>query len=70
MPPSKVGQHESAKPLKDQSGYRSGAQARQLGNAKGERLLRERLVEEENTDKLLSDLAEATVNSAAEQKAA
>ena len=46
------------------------AWARQLGNAEGERLLRETLAEEEKTDKILSDLAEATINAAAEQKAA
>ena len=43
------------------------AWARQLGNAEGERLLRETLAEEEKTDKILSDLAEATINAAAEQ---
>ncbi|EYD75269.1 hypothetical protein Rumeso_03180 [Rubellimicrobium mesophilum DSM 19309] len=46
------------------------AWARQLGNAEGERLLRETLAEEERTDKILTDLAEATINAAAEQKAA
>ena len=46
------------------------AWARQLGNAEGERLLRETLAEEERTDKLLTGLAEATINAAAEQKAA
>ena len=46
------------------------AWAKQLGNAEAERLLRETLVEEEKTDKLLTDLAEATINAAAEQQAA
>lgn len=44
--------------------------AKQLGNAEGERLLRETLAEEEKTDKLLTDLAEATINAAAEQQQA
>lgn len=43
------------------------AWARQLGNEEAERLLRETLAEEEKTDKLLTDLAEATINAAAEQ---
>ena len=46
------------------------AWAKQLGNAEAERLLRETLAEEEKTDKILSDLAEATINAAAEQQAA
>ena len=46
------------------------AWAKQLGNAEGERLLRETLAEEEKTDKLLTDLAESTINAAAEQQAA
>ena len=46
------------------------AWARQLGNADAERLLRETLAEEEKTDKLLTDLAESTINAAAEQQAA
>ena len=46
------------------------AWAKQLGNAEGERLLRETLAEEEQTDRILSDLAEATINAAAEQQAA
>ena len=46
------------------------AWARQLGNAEAERLLRETLAEEEKTDKLLTDLAEATINAAAEQQVA
>ncbi len=46
------------------------AWARQLGNAEAERLLRETLAEEEKTDKILTDLAEATINAAAEQPAA
>ena len=44
--------------------------ARQLGNPDAEALLRETLVEEEKTDKLLTDLAEAVINAAAEQQAA
>ena len=46
------------------------AWAKQLGNAEGERLLRETLVEEEETDKILSDQAEATINAAAKSQAA
>ena len=46
------------------------AWAKQLGNAEAERLLRETLAEEEKTDKLLTDLAESTINAAAEQQAA
>ena len=46
------------------------AWARQLGNEEGERLLRETLAEEENTDKILTELAEATINAAAESGAA
>ena len=46
------------------------AWARQLGNAEAERLLRETLAEEEKTDKLLTDLADATINAAAEQQQA
>ena len=46
------------------------AWARQLGNTEAERLLRETLAEEEKTDKLLTDLAEATINAAAEQQQA
>ena len=46
------------------------AWAKQLGNAEGERLLRETLAEEEKTDQLLSELAEATINAAAEQQQA
>ncbi len=46
------------------------AWAKQLGNAEGERLLRETLAEEEKTDQLLSELAEATINAAAESQAA
>ena len=38
--------------------------------AEVQRLLRETLAEEEKTDKILSDLAEATINAAAEQQAA
>ena len=46
------------------------AWAKQLGNAEAERLLRETLAEEEKTDKLLTDLAESTINAAAQQQAA
>ena len=40
-----------------------------MGNAQAERLLRETLAEEEKTDKLLTDLAEATINAAEQQTA-
>jgi ferritin-like metal-binding protein YciE len=46
------------------------AWAKQLGNTEAEQLLRETLAEEEKTDKLLSELAEATINAAAESGAA
>ena len=46
------------------------AWAKQLGNQEAEQLLRETLAEEEKTDKLLSELAEATINAAAESGAA
>ena len=43
------------------------AWARQLGNEEAETLLRETLAEEERTDELLSGLAEATINAAAQE---
>ena len=43
------------------------AWAKQLGNQEAERLLRETLAEEEKTDKLLTQLAEAALNTAAER---
>jgi ferritin-like metal-binding protein YciE len=46
------------------------AWAKQLGNAEAERLLRETLAEEEKTDQLLTELAESTINAAAQQQAA
>ena len=46
------------------------AWARQLGNQEAEQLLRETLAEEEKTDKLLSEMAEAVINAAAESGAA
>lgn len=45
------------------------AWARQMGNQEAERLLRETLEEEERTDKLLTELAEAAINQAAEKAA-
>jgi ferritin-like metal-binding protein YciE len=42
------------------------AWARQLGNEEAERLLRETLAEEEKTDELLTQLAEAAINAAAQ----
>jgi ferritin-like metal-binding protein YciE len=43
------------------------AWAKQLGNEDAERLLRETLAEEEKTDKLLTQLAEPALNTAAER---
>ena len=43
------------------------AWAKQLGNQEAERLLRETLAEEEKTDKLLTELAEPALNTAAER---